>query len=120
MDVPEEAYIVACGTMLAREGDSEYAARAAKPAEESGLTLIAGGRLGDKVEILEGQLPEGTEFMAIERFPSIESLRGFWHSQEYQKAIPFREKSVKVHFIVALEGVTSTELGKEPAETAEK
>ena len=106
----ENAYIVACGTMLQAEAGPEYANRAAKPAEDAGLTLIAGGPVGDKVEVLEGALPEGTQFMAIERFPSMEALQSFWHSEGYQSAIPFRRESVKMHFIVALEGATPEEL----------
>ncbi len=105
MDDAKNAYIVACGTMLADEANPEYANRAVKPAQDAGLTLIAGGPMGDKVEVLEGALPEGTQFMAIERFPSMESLQSFWHSEGYQSAIPFRKESVKMHFIVALEGV---------------
>jgi uncharacterized protein (DUF1330 family) len=109
MDNRGEAYIVACGTMLESEADPEYSKRAAEPAAEAGLTLIAGGPVGDKVEVLEGALPEGTQFMAIERFPSMEALQSFWHSEGYQSAIPFRRESVKMHFIVALEGVVAEE-----------
>ena len=113
MNDSQGAYIVACGTMLKGETNPEYAKRAAGPAEESGLSLIAGGLVGHKVEVLEGALPEGTQFMAIERFPSMESLQSFWHSDGYQSAIPLRRESVKMHFIVALEGQSPEEMSAE-------
>jgi len=40
----------------------------------------------------------------------MEALQSFWHSERYQSAIPFRRESVKMHFIVALEGTTPEEL----------
>lgn len=106
------AYLVACGTFLGGEASPEYAKRAMGPAQRSGLTPIAGGAIGDKVELLEGTLPEGVGFLAIEQFDSMEALRGFWFSEEYQSAIPFRKDSVKMHFIAALDGTTPEELAE--------
>ena len=57
MNDSQGAYIVACGTMLKGETNPEYAKRAAGPAEESGLSLIAGGLVGHKVEVLVRSYP---------------------------------------------------------------
>lgn len=106
------AYLVACGTMLSGEPDPEYAKRATAPALKAGLTPIAGGEVGTNVEVLEGELPAGTRFMAIEQFDS-EALQTFWHSEEYQSAIPFRKDSVKMHFIAALKGIAPEEIAEQ-------
>jgi len=103
------AYLVACGTFLG-EVNPEYSERATGPAQRAGLTPIAGGPIGDKVELLEGELPEGVGFLAIEQFDSFDALRKFWFSEEYQSAIPFRKDSVKMHFVAALDGTTREEM----------
>ena len=110
---PKAAYLVACGTMLDGEPDPEYAKRATAPALKAGLTPIAGGEVGTNVEVLEGELPAGTRFMAIEQFDSMEALQTFWHSEEYQSAIPFRKDSVKMHFIAALKGIAPEEIAEQ-------
>ena len=120
MDNGLGAYIVACGTMLKGETNAEYAARAAGPAEEAGLKVIAGGLLGTNVEVLEGDLPQGTQFMAIEHFPSMDALKRFWHSEGYQSAIRFRRESVKMHFIVALDGQSPEEVSAELREAKKR
>ena len=58
--------------------------------------------------------------MAIEHFPSMDALQSFWHSEGYQSAIPFRQESVKMHFIVALDGQSPEEMSAELQEAKER
>ncbi len=106
-DTKPPAYLVVCGKFLSGDGAEEYAKRAAKPATESGLTPIARGDLSRNVEILEGELPfDG--FLAIERFDSMDALKGFWYSDEYQSAIPNGKDAVKMHFVAAVDGIAES------------
>jgi uncharacterized protein (DUF1330 family) len=78
---------------------------------QSGLTPIAGGEVGSEaIEVLEGELPPGTTFLAIERFPSMADLKAFYFSDAYQSAIPFRTGAIKMHFLAALDGISAEEL----------
>ena len=105
------AYFVVCGKRLSETPNEEYGRRARGPAEKAGLKPIAGGEVsGPKVEVLEGELPEGSTFLVVEKFPSMAACKEFYHSEEYQSAIPFRLGSVHLHFIAALDGISDAEL----------
>ena len=113
------AFLVVCGRMTGQAIDPEYARRATPPALEHGLTPIAGGEVGQRVEVLEGALPAGTSFLAIEQFPSMDALKAFYHSDDYQAAIPFRESAVSIDYIAAVDGIPAEELAAR-AEAAAK
>ena len=105
------AYLVVCGTALGGAADPEYAKRAGPPAEKANLTPIAFGEVGsERVKVLEGELPEGVTFTAVEQFTSMAALEEFWFSDAYQSAIPFRAEAVKMNFVVALDGISAEEL----------
>jgi uncharacterized protein (DUF1330 family) len=110
-DTETPAYFVVCGTTLGGAVDPEYGKRAAPVAMQTGLTPIAGGEVGsDKIEVLEGELPPGTTFLVIERFPSMADLKTFYFSDAYQSAIPFRTDAIKMHFLAAVDGISAEEL----------
>lgn len=110
-DANRPAYLVVCGTALGGEPDPEYGKRAEAPAKKANVTPIAFGEVGsERVKVLEGELPPGVTFTAVERFASMAALEEFWFSDAYQSAIPFRENSVKFSFIVALDGISEAEL----------
>ncbi|MEM1110979.1 MAG: DUF1330 domain-containing protein [Pseudomonadota bacterium] len=116
-DHDKPAFLVVCGRANGKPMDPEYARRATPVALSNGLKPIGGGELGVQVEVLEGSLPEGTNFMAIEQFPSMNALKAFYFSEAYQSAIPFRESVAEIHFIAALDGISDAEL-KARAEAA--
>jgi uncharacterized protein (DUF1330 family) len=109
-DTSKPAYLVACGTSLGGTPDPEYGKRAMPVAEKAELKPIAGGMIGEQVKVLEGELPAGTHYMAVEKFPSMEVLEAFYYSDEYQSAIPFRKDTVKMDFLVALDRISEAEL----------
>jgi len=110
-DENKPAYFVVCGTTLGGEVDPQYAERAGPVAMQSGLVPIAGGEVdSEKIEILEGELPPGTTFLAIEQFPSMSALKTFYFSDEYQGAIPFRTDAIKMNFLAAVDGISPAEL----------
>lgn len=53
------------------------------------------------VEGLEGATPDGVVML---EFPSMEAARGWYESEAYQQAIPFRQKAAKWR-VVLVEGV---------------
>ena len=110
-DSEKPAYLVVCGTALGGEADPRYGELAAPAAEKANLTMIAFGETGsEKVKVLEGELPAGVTFAAVEQFTSMAALEEFWFSDAYQAAIPFRKDSVKMNFVVALDGISESEL----------
>jgi uncharacterized protein (DUF1330 family) len=109
-DTDKPAYLVVCGTALDGEPDPRYGELAGPVAEKADLTMIAFGETGsDKVKVLEGELPAGVTFTAVEQFSSMAALEEFWFSDAYQSAIPFRKDSVKMNFVVALDGISEAE-----------
>jgi uncharacterized protein (DUF1330 family) len=120
-DKQKPAYLVACVSTIDDVAvGPEYGELAAEPAKKSGLTPIAGGAVGsDKVKVLEGELPEGTELMMVEQFHSMEALDEFYYSEKYQEAIKYRLDGVKMHFLAALDGISAEELAA-TAEQAEQ
>lgn len=115
-DANRYAYLVVCGTTLGGKVDPEYANRAGAAAKNINIAPIASGNVGtERLKILEGELPPGVTFTAVERFPSMAAIEEFWFSDAYQSSIPFRENAVKMNFVIALEGISEAEL-----ETASK
>ena len=104
------AYLIACGTILSGQPDPDYGKRAMPLAEKAQLKPIAGGMIGEKVKVLEGELPAGAVFMAVEQFLSMAVLEAFYYSDGYQSAIPFRKDAVKINFLVAVDGISEAEL----------
>lgn len=76
----------------------EYISRAAPMIARSGGELIASG----VPEVLEGAWAPKRLVMA--RFPSIEMLKEWWYSDEYQDLLPMRTE-ISESNIVVLDGV---------------
>ena len=76
-DTSKPAYFIACGTSLGGTPNPEYGKRAMGVAAKAELKPIAGGMIGDSVKVLEGELPAGTQFLVVEKFPSMAALEGF-------------------------------------------
>ena len=53
--------------------------------------------------LLEGNW-EYPGFVVIEEFTSMEHLKEFWFSPDYQEAIKLRDGKVKLDFVVAVNG----------------
>ncbi len=104
------AFLIVCGKTTGQPMDAEYVRLATPVALEAGLEPIAGGEIGQAAELLEGSLPEGVNLLAIERFDSMEALKAFFHSDAYQKAIPFRANAFATQFIVAVNGLSGADL----------
>ena len=109
-DTSKPAYLIACGTSLGGTPDPEYGKRAMGVAAKAELKPIAGGMIGEAVKVLEGKLPEGTQFLVVEQFPSMAVLEAFYYSDEYQSAIPFRKDAVRMDFLAAVDGISEAEL----------
>ncbi len=109
------AYLLVCGTTTDKPMDPEYAKRAAPIALKTGLQPIGGGELGKQVELLEGSFPEGTTFVAIEQFPSMQASKAFYYSEEYQSAIPYRTAAVEINFLAAVDGISPADLAARTA-----
>ncbi|BFM17980.1 hypothetical protein R50073_41630 [Maricurvus nonylphenolicus] len=106
----QPAFLLVCGETTGAPMDPEYVKRSAPIAMQTGLMPIAIGEVGNQVEVLEGELPEGVGFVAIEQFPSMDALKEFYHSEQYQSAIPFRKDSFKINFLAAVDGLSQADL----------
>ena len=102
VDAPKPAYLLASGTLV--EGVEEadlmpYLRKAGPAALAAGVQSVASA----EVEVLEGSWPHN-KTVTIERFASMQALRDFWNSPDYQEAIKLRAGMIKMDFIVAMEG----------------
>ena len=57
-----------------------------------------------QVEVLEGEFPREKRLL-VEQFSSLDALRDFWNSPEYEEAKRLREGRLGVDFVIAVEGV---------------
>jgi uncharacterized protein (DUF1330 family) len=99
----EKAYLVVSGELLTDEGMEAYREKAGPVAQKAGIKIIARNEQVDSDSLLEGDWEHGG-FLAIEEFSSMDALKTFWFSQEYQEAIKLREGKVKLDFVVAVKG----------------
>ncbi|MDE2404760.1 MAG: DUF1330 domain-containing protein [Sphingomonadales bacterium] len=84
------------------EAIAEYSRRNRENAATSQTQFAALPRVVyGKVEALEGAAPDGVVML---EFPTIEAARGWYESDAYQQAIPFREKAAKWR-VVLVEGL---------------
>jgi len=81
------AYLVVQLQITREEAWPEYRRRAFElVARYGGKTIVGGGA----VEVLEGSSYDGRKIRIIE-FPSMETIRAFWHSSEYTEIKKLRE-----------------------------
>ena len=104
------AYLMVCGTTLGAAGDPRYGELMKTAAAGIKVKAIASGEVGgNRIKVLEGELPAGTTFTAVEEFPSMAALEKFWFSDAYQEAIPLRAEAVKMNFVVAIDGISEAD-----------
>ena len=85
------ALLIIQASVLKKDGYKAYQA-AVQPLIES-----CGGRLratGVELELLEGR-HDGRRLVVFE-FPSMEAIRGFWHSPEYEKVKTSRKDAATI------------------------
>ena len=98
------AYLVVAGTVLDPDGLEAYRMAAGPAAQKAGIRVIARSATVPTEHVLEGRWPyEGS--LTLERFDSMDALLSFWHSDDYQKAIPLRKGKVELDFVVAVQGI---------------
>ena len=96
------AFLIVAADRNAGITDADYTPyrQAAGPlAAAAGLTMTA---TTQQPVLLEGNWPYGN--VAIEQFSSMQALRNFWFSEDYQQAKQLREGLSTINFIVAVEG----------------
>ena len=98
-DDPKPAYVVVSGTLEEDADLTAYREKAGPIAEKAGIKILA----RQDITLLEGEWPHPKQ-VTIEKFESMEALKAFWYSDEYQEAIKLREGKFKADFIIALEG----------------
>lgn len=96
------AFLIVAADRNPGVSDADYGPyrQAAGPlANAAGLSMTA---TSQEPEVLEGAWPYGN--VAIERFSSMQALREFWFSEDYQQAKELRQSLSTINFIVAVEG----------------
>lgn len=76
--------------------------------EKWGGELVVAGETGQTLHLFEGQFPDDARFTLF-RFPSMQALQGFWHSEEYQAIKHLRTDVIPPNFTFAVEGFDAEE-----------
>ena len=99
----DKAYLIVSGQMISNEELEAYSEKAGPVAQKAGINIIARNE-----QVTSGLLFEGSweheGFLVIEEFTSMDHLKEFWFSSDYQEAIELREGKVKLDFVVAVKG----------------
>ncbi|MGI9228583.1 MAG: DUF1330 domain-containing protein [Gammaproteobacteria bacterium] len=78
--------------------------KAVRPlAQKAGGTTLLGLSRQEDIEVLEGEW-NYPGILLIERFESMDALKSFWYSEEYEAAKKLREGFAEANFFVAIEG----------------
>ncbi len=98
------AYLVASSYMPKDHGDLTAYAEATHPLmEKYGGELIIAGSNTQFIDQFEGYWEEDAR-VTIFRFPSMEALQEFWHSEEYQAVKHLRTDAMAPNFTLAVNG----------------
>ena len=99
----DKAYLIVSGQMISNEGLEAYSEKAGRVAQKVGINIIARNEQVTSDLLFEGSW-EHEGFLVIEEFTSMDHLKEFWFSSDYQEAIELREGKVKLDFVVAVNG----------------
>ena len=99
----DKAYLIVSGQMISNQGLEAYSEKAGPVAQKAGINIIARNEQVTSDLLFEGSW-EHEGFLVIEEFTSIDHLKEFWFSSDYQEAIELREGKVKLDFVVAVNG----------------
>lgn len=97
------AYLVVSGKYHADANLQDYFAVARPMADAAGMQVLAWQDTVTADAVYEGAWPHDG-FVMIQKFPSMDALRTFRDSREYQAVMPLRQSQMKVNFVVAVEG----------------
>ena len=107
------AYLVASSFMLEGHGSLDVYGRAVYPLlEKYGGELLVAGSTDQFMDHFEGEWNDGARFTLF-RFPSMEALQSFWHSDEYQSAKHLRTDVTPPNFTFAVDGFDPEEWATE-------
>lgn len=109
------AYLVASSFMAAGHGSLDAYGEAVHPLmEKYGGELLVAGDTSQAIEPFEGEWNNGAKFTLF-RFPSMDALQQFWHSEEYQAVKHLRTDVIPPNFTFAVDGFDMNEwLEKNP------
>ena len=99
----DKAYLIVSGQMISDAELEAYSEKAGPAAQKAGINIIARNEQVTSDLLLEDNW-EYPGFVVIEEFTSMEHLKEFWFSPDYQEAIKLRDGKVKLDFVVAVNG----------------
>jgi uncharacterized protein (DUF1330 family) len=98
------AYLIASSIMPKDHDDLGPYANAAHPImEAAGAAILVAGETGQALDHFEGQWTKNAS-LTIFKFPSMQALKDFWHSKEYQSIKHLRTDVITPNFTFAVEG----------------
>ena len=100
----KSAFLIVSGNYDENADLTAYREAAGPAAQSAGIQVIARSEKVQPDQVLEGAWPHNG-FVVVEKFNSMQELKAFWFSEDYQAAIPLRDGKVTMDFIVAIEGV---------------
>ena len=99
----DKAYLIVSGQMISDEGLEAYSEKAGPVTQKADINIIARNEQ-ETSDLLFEDFWEHEGFLVIEEFTSMDHLKEFSFSSDYQEAIKLREGKVKLDFVVAVKG----------------
>ncbi|MBY7729588.1 DUF1330 domain-containing protein [Vibrio bathopelagicus] len=105
MTNPTPAYLVCSSIFEDDHGSLNDYFEAVHPLiEKSGAEVLIAGSLEQNIELVEGQWPNQKAKFTLFKFESMEKLREFWYSEEYQSIKHLRTNVIPPNFTFITEG----------------
>ena len=100
--VDNSGYLIVAGRTVNPEGLDAYVAAAGKAISAAGLNRVGrSAHIGPK-QVLEGSWPYDG-FVAIEHVQSMDKLKTYWQSDQFQEIKKLREGKIEIDFVVAID-----------------
>ena len=93
-------YLLAAISIDDLDAYSEYVERGMAATEKYHVNVLA---VDDRSQLLEGESP-GKRIVLME-FDDEDALQKFYHSEEYQAAIPIRHEHAETRFLMSINGL---------------
>jgi len=97
------AYLIISVNEIHPEKLGPYKKAAGQLTKKYGGAKLLGLSTAENIEILEGNW-EFPGLLLVEKFESMEALKQYWYSDEYQDVKKLREGYAEANFFVAIEG----------------
>ena len=97
------AYLIISINEIDREKMAPYFEAVRPLVQKAGGAELLGLAQQDDIEVLEGEW-DFPGILVIEKFNSMEALKSYWYSEEYEEVKKLRQGPAEANFFIAIEG----------------